>query len=78
MRIATNDQCTFPIPAIPGDTIQFSIVGYYARTIVVQGTGEAFSGVSLYVRFFVPVNTVVVTPGLTACQQDALERRDLW
>ncbi len=74
----TDDQGAFRIYALPGDTLQISLVGYLERSLVLHGMeGSAFRRVALS-RDLVRIDTVVVTPGLTPYQRDSLERRNAY
>lgn len=74
----TDDRGAFSVYATPGDTLQFSLVGYLTRNMILHGTEPpAFRRITLS-KDLIPIDTVVITPGLTPYQQDSLERRAVY
>lgn len=76
--VFTDEYGTFAVYAIPGDTLQFSLVGYLPRNMILHSTETpAFRRIALS-KDLIPIDTVVITPGLTAYQQDSLKRRAVY
>lgn len=74
----TDSHGAFTIDALPGDTLQISLVGYLERSLVVQGAAYTTPRRIALSRDLVRIDTVVVTPGLTPYQRDSLERRAIY
>ena len=74
----TDDHGAFSLYAFPGDTLQFSLIGYLSRSMVLHGTGVTLFRRIALSKDLIPIDTVVITPGLTPYQRDSLERRNIY
>ncbi|PSK94878.1 carboxypeptidase-like regulatory domain-containing protein [Taibaiella chishuiensis] len=76
--VFTDEYGAFTVEAYAGDTLQISITGYLSRSLVIPLDGLSWFRRIALSKNRIAIDTVVIRPGLSAYQQDSLERRELY